>query len=101
MEDNTYVAVGSREYSQEQCEILIKQLMEGQPLTSSEDAEAVVLAQLGYLWHHKPPYHVMKSGSTEIRNVINALSIRIVQLMDNLNRSQQEKTQIASRLLGE
>ncbi len=104
MEDNTYVAVGNKEYSHEQCEILYKQLIEGQPFTSSEDAEAVVLARMGYLWHgqhNSPPYYLMNHGSTDMRKIINALSMRIVQLIDNLNRTQQDKSQLTSRLLGE
>ncbi len=101
MEDNTHVAIGNKEYSLEQCEILFKQLMEGVPFTSAEDAEAVVLARIGYLWHDDTPYYVMNVGSTDMRRIINALSMRIVQLIDNLNRSQQEKSQIAGRLLGQ
>ncbi len=101
MEDNAHVIVGSKEYSREQCEIMFKQLMEGEPSTSAEDAEAVVLSQLGYLWHNNPPYHQITNGSKEIRNIINALSTRILHLMVRLNQEEQKRSQLTSRLIGE
>lgn len=100
-ENEVLVEIGDQKYSQRQCEIMHKQLLEGTPIIDEGDADAVVLALLGGLWHDSIPYHKSNNGCHEVRKIINTLSLKILNLQARLTQRQLETETLQSRLSGE